>query len=229
MSGRPGQGLTLASEPRDFPDWHLGRPRFALWAIALDDADVDTRLARVREALGGLLLAGYRRQPHLTVQVCGFPVAAPARHDDFGAGRLEAQLDALARSRAAPFELRIGDAFSFTSAACLSVQGDALPPLRASLQRAAPSSDATPYVAHVTAGLYAGAWPLREVHERLASIPPAPALRVRVRALDWMCYDSADIAGPLQTLLRFDLDGGGVRVADAALLRAVFGARGPAR
>lgn len=224
LSADAAYGLTIPSRQRDFAEWHQGRPRFAVWAIALDDTDVHARLGEVRRVLDPMLLPGYQRQPHITLQVCGFPVDAPARPDDFGRHHLQAQLDALARLGQTAFEVCIGEAFTFASAACLSVgdEARALARLRTACQDAAPSSDTTPYVPHVTAGLYAGTWPLREVHARLQSIRTLPAQRLRVGSLDWMCYDSTRIAGPLSTVLRVDLDSGRMRVVDADLLRLVF-------
>lgn len=227
VGAQAGHGFTVPSRQRDFPEWHLGRPRFAIWAIALDDADVAARLGEVRRVLDPMVLPGYERQPHITLHVCGFPVGAPARHDDFGRHHLQAQLDALARLRPTPFDMCIGAPFTFASAACLSVRDEAqtLAPLRTACQDAAPSSDATPYVPHVTAGLYARAWPLRDVHARLRSIRTLRERRLRVGSLDWMCYDSTRIAGPLSTLLRMDLDSGQVHVLDADLLGLVFTAQ----
>jgi 2'-5' RNA ligase len=219
-------GFTIASELRDFPGWHRGRPDFAVWAIAVEDAVVDERLCKLRETLDGRLLPAYERQPHVTVLVCGFPVIVSRRLDDFDTAHLAAQVDALGRWRPGPFDLTIGDAFTFASAAFLSIHDDAgsLRRLRSILQGAAPGSDSTPYVPHLTAGLYAGSWPLREVHARLRSIPSSRALALRVRSLDWMCYRSHRIAGPLRRLLRVDLASGQVHVPDVGLLQATFDA-----
>lgn len=201
---------TLASEQRDFVEWHCGRPHYAVWAVSLDDAVIDARLDQLRAALQPLLLPDYRRQPHVTLQLCGFVVDMPRQADDFGPQHLQAQADALARLRLPPFELRIGGAFSFASAACLAVQdpSGSLPRLRAALSQAAASGDATPYVPHVTAGLYRGAWPMREVRQRLQALPSLPEIAVPVTQLDWMCYDTALIDGPLRTLQRFELRSG---------------------
>jgi len=198
---------TQPSEQRDFVEWHRGRPHYAVWAVALDDAAVDARLDRLRAALRPLLLPGYRRQPHITLQLCGFAVDAPRQSGEFGAHHLQADADALARLRLPPFELRIGGAFSFASAACLAVRdpSGSLARLRAALSGAAARGDAAPYVPHVTAGLYRGAWPMREVHARLRELEALPEIAVAVTQLAWMCYDTAVIGGPLRTRQRFDL------------------------
>lgn len=198
---------TLPSAKRDFVEWHRGRPHYAVWAVALDDAAIDARLAQLRDALQPLLLPGYLRQPHVTLQLCGFVVDSPRQPDDFGPLHLQAHAEALARLRLAPFELRIGGAFSFASAACLAVHdpSSSLPRLRAALSRAAASGDATPYVPHVTAGLYRGTWPMPEVQQRLRALQSLPPIAVPVTQLAWMRYDSAVVGGPLHTLRAFDL------------------------
>lgn len=220
----PATPCTLANVQRDFREWHRGRPRFAVWAIELAHPGVDARLRQLRDALGPRLLAPFARQPHITVHVCGFPVAAPTRADDFGEHELRAQAAAVARSGVAAFDVGVGAAFTFTSAACLAVHDDtrSLERLRRAWQAAVPGPDATPYVPHVTAGLYAGAWPLDDVRSRLDALPRLPALDVRVESLAWMCYESSRVAGPLSTLLRVRLDSGEVEVADPARLRAAF-------
>ena len=56
-NGCPGEAdaeddRTLASVQRDFPEWHRGRPRYAVWAAALHDPAIHDRLDLVRLALG---------------------------------------------------------------------------------------------------------------------------------------------------------------------------------
>src|SRR5574337_1213033 len=206
---------TLPSEQRDFVEWHRGRPHFAVWAVALHAPAVDARLEQLRAALHPLLLPGYRRQPHITLHLCGFAVPAPRLPDDFGPLQLQAHADALAQLRLPPFELRLGGAFSFASAACLAVHdpSGSLPRLRTALSRAVAHGDATRYVPHLTAGLYRGAWPMREVRQRLSALQSLPPIAVPVTQLAWMRYDTAVVGGPLRTLRHFELATGGLGVA----------------
>lgn len=217
----------VPSRERDFREWHLGRPRFAVWAIALADRAVDDRLQHLRADLKGLLCSGYNRQPHITLHVCGFPAATRTRADDFGLDQLQAHLSALQQGTTQPFDLRVGGAFSFSAAACLSVEepGNSLQRLRAAWHDVAPTWDATPYRPHVTAGFYSGAWRTKMVHARMKAHIAIPAIPLRIRHVDWMCYDSDRIAGPLRTLLRYDLENGQVQVADEGQLRSAFGSR----
>lgn len=195
------QAFTLPSEQRDFPEWHRGRPRYAVWAIAVDHVEVEQRLERVRAALEPLLLPGYARQAHVTLHICGFVADASRHPDDFTPQQLQRQVEALQALQLEPFRLRIAGAFSFSSAACLTVHDDSghLVRLRDALRGSAPSFDATPYVPHVTAGLYAGAWPMAEIERRLQPLASLPAIDLEVGTLDWMSYDSRHIGGPLKS------------------------------
>ena len=60
-------GQTLQNVRRDFPEWHRGRPRYALWALDVDVAPVREAVAGAASHLDGLLLDNYRRQPHITL------------------------------------------------------------------------------------------------------------------------------------------------------------------
>lgn len=215
---------TVASQQRDFPEWHLGRPLYAVWAVALDDHDVDARLEHLRKDLGDLMFPGYVRQPHITVQVCGFPSATPSLPDDFSGEQLQAHLDALASGVVGPFDLSVGEGFTFTAAACLAVQDPtrSLERLRTAWQAVVPTWDRTPYRPHVTAGLYSGAWSMDGIRARIAAGAPTPCLPLRIRHVDWMCYESGRIAGPLHTLLRFDLERCQLHVVDEVRFLAVF-------
>ena len=112
--------LTLRNERRDFPEWHRGRPHYLLWAIDTDLAAVRARVVAAQRALDGLLLDGYRRQPHITLALCGFPAhgAAPAA-DEFDLAWLQARVAALEAARIAPFTLALGGLESFSSAPLL--------------------------------------------------------------------------------------------------------------
>lgn len=221
----PVRDFTIASQQRDFSEWHLGRPLFAVWALALEDPALDVRLRQVRIALDGMLLRGYERQPHITLHVCGFPTTTARRNDDFEVDEIKVQIDALVQSDIAAFDVHVSEPFTFTSAACLSVEDAAgsLTGIRSIWERAAPTWDRTHYVPHVTAGLYAGAWPLAEIEARLRSIPRPSPVALRISSVDWMCYDSTRIAGPLRTLIRFDLERRQAHVVDGRRLRQMFG------
>jgi hypothetical protein len=218
--------LTLASVQRDFVEWRRGRRYFAVWAIGLEFPPVRAACAAAAAALGPLLRSDYRRLPHLTLGVCGFAVAQPTLHDDFGPEALAAQTQALLDARVASFEIDIGPADSFTSAAYLQVRDldGGIAALRRALVRATPRIDVAP-PPHVTFGLYAQAVPLDDVHTRLRRHAIAP-LRLRVAQLACMVYEAADIGGPLRSVRRLVLSDRHHEAAvhdDSAALASMFG------
>lgn len=206
-------GLTIRNVRRDFPEWHLGRPRYALWALDVDVAPVCERVRVAQRHLHDLLLGGYQRQPHITLSLCGFPSEAPRHADDFGAQALRAQLDALRQARLEPFEIEIGALASFTSVPYLRVHdaGGHIAVLRRCLACADVSALDGAYTPHVTVGLYADAWPLAAVQARLDSFVCDAPLRLRVARVSLMAYAAAEIGGPLQRLADYDLGSGALR------------------
>ncbi len=198
--------FTLPNVRRDFPEWHRGRPCYALWALEVDFPSVMQRVLAAQAHLAGLLLEGYCRQPHVTLRLCGFPTESPRYPDDFGAAGLERQLAALRRVRPSPFEIRIGGLESFTSAPYLSVSdpGENLAALHAAL--ALGGDEVHLYTPHVTVGLYADAWPIPEVHARLQRFAVIEPLRLNVTGISLLSYAAPDIGGALTVMARYDFD-----------------------
>jgi 2'-5' RNA ligase len=198
-------GHTLENVRRDFPEWHRGRPRYLLWAIDADQPAVREQVARATHHLQDLLLAGYVRQPHLTLALCGFPTDEPRQDDDFGPTALLAQLKALRAAACAPFMLQIGHLASFSSAPFLAVQDleGGLGVLRDALS-ATTHPTGSPYVPHVTVGLYNGRYSTPKVQARLDAHAARPVL-CPVDRISLMSYASAEIGGPLAHLADYDL------------------------
>lgn len=209
-------GLTLRNEQRDFPEWHLGRPHYALWALEVDIPAIRQRVAAAEGHLSGLLLANYCRQPHVTLSLCGFPSACPEHVDDFGAAALAAQLAALRRAQPRPFDIEVGALASFASAPYLAVQdaGGQIAVLRKCLAGGSLKDFGDPYVPHVTVGLYADAWPLLEVQTRLASFADREALRLRISGISLLSYASAHIGGALACMAHYDFQSETLHWAD---------------
>lgn len=199
-------GLTLRNEQRDFPEWHLGRPHYALWALDVDVPALRQRVAAAEKHLSSLLLADYCRQPHVTLSLCGFPSACPQHPDDFGAAALAAQLAALRRAQPRPFDIEVGALASFASVPYLAVQdaGGQIAALRECLAGGSLNDSCGTYTPHVTVGLYADAWPMSEVQARLASFAGRQALRLRISGISLLSYASAHIGGALACRARYD-------------------------
>ncbi|RFO95511.1 hypothetical protein DIC66_17960 [Rhodoferax lacus] len=209
---------TLRNQRRDFPEWHLGRPHYALWALLVDTEAVRQRVQAAQTHLADRLLDGYCRQAHVTVALCGFPSAAPQHADDFGAQALGRQLAALRQAGRSSFEIGIGGLASFSSVPYLSVQEDAghLGQLRSSLAGSGLHSAAEDYIPHVTVGLYADAWPMATVQTQLDSFAHSGHLRLTVSRLCLLSYVAKDIGGPLQTLAEYDFQSGALHWSEAS-------------
>lgn len=217
------ESITWPSEQRDFIEWHQGRSRFAVWAIAVEHPEVERRLAAMPKELHPLLLPGYERQAHVTLHICGFPTRSGQRSDDFTPAQLHEQIDTLCQLRPGPFRLVVGGAFSFISAACLAVEDDGdLASLRQAWIGSDPAPQVEPYVPHITAGLYAGAWPMLDIERRLRSLVTLEPVDIEVSAVDWMTYDSSRVGGPLRTELRFDLKRGRIDALGSGNLGVCF-------
>jgi len=208
-------GRTLRNERRDFVDWHLGRPRYGLWALQLEEPAVAGAMAAAQAHLGDCLLPAYRRQPHITVALGGFPCGEVRWEGDYPLSAFEAALAALRMSAPQPFVLEIGGLESFASAPFLAVHDveGGIASLRRALAPSAPSEEQGrdgDYLPHLTVGLYAGEYDCAALRARMADFPSAP-LRLTVRRLAFLCYDSADIGGPLTPVADYALADGTVR------------------
>jgi len=201
-----GASLTIRNVRRDFAEWHLGRPHYLLWAIDVDTPQVRQRVLAAQGQLSGLLLDDYSRQPHVTLSLCGFPSTAPCHADDFGAAALHGQVARLQHESPRPFEIRIGSLNSFASAPYLEVDdaGAHIARLRACLapgERKHPDGSYTP---HVTVGLYADAWPTRDIHDRLCRFAGGAPLDLRIERISLFGYRSAEIGGALTRFADYD-------------------------
>ena len=214
-------GQTIANVRRDFPEWHKGRARYLLWAIDVDGAGVRAQVASARRHLLDLLLGHYRRQPHITLALCGFPSSTPQCDDDVSLAQIEAQIAALRLVHPRPFAIDIGTLSSFSSAPFFHVDsvGDEIAALRACLAPAMVNLNhhENDYTAHVTVGLYQGVFPSAPVSLRLAAFPDSSATRCIVERIKLMSYAASDIAGPLTTHAVYHFDRGAIEWCTAAL------------
>jgi 2'-5' RNA ligase len=115
---------------------------------------------------------------------------------------------ALRRAGPRPFDIEIGFLSSFSSAPFLHVlDADAgIAALRPCLAPANCGEQPVDYTAHVTVGLYNGAWPSAQVSQRLAAFPCGPATRHKVDRISLMSYAAGDIGGPLTTQAVYHFD-----------------------
>ncbi len=228
-----GEAWTLRNEQRDFVEWHRGRAPYVLWALDVDTPEVRTAVAQAAAHLRQWLLPDYRRQPHVTVDLCGFPAAdEPVRlaEDEFNLASLQMHCAAMATQFPAPFTIEVGALSSFSSAPYLQVHDPAAALIQAraalatslpevicsrsgQVQQAASEQSTTrsrngshnDYVPHVTVGLYADAWPAAAVNASLLAYRNPAPLRLTIDRLSLLAYQPQEIGGHLHTLGAFCL------------------------
>lgn len=193
---------TLRNERRDFVEWHRGRSPYVLWALDVDQPAVRQRFEAAAAHLADWLLADYCRQPHITLDLCGFPAHPPTAEDEFSLPMLDQAVKASATEFPGPFEIGIGGLNSFSSAPFLSVEDNqgGIAALRHRLTVDGQNRSKNDYVPHVTVGLYRDAWPADAVRQQLKAFNPGNPLSVQIERLTLMAYQPADIGGELDVL-----------------------------
>ncbi|WP_019466171.1 2'-5' RNA ligase family protein [Dyella japonica] len=197
---------TLVVDLRDYPDWRRGRERYGVWVVPVGDTPLLDYIEAAREQLADLIHPDARRQPHLTVFVCGFHGEGDA-DDDFPPQRLDQQVALLQARTEAACALPLAGADSFASAAFIPV-GDPLGQLaqwRCVLGEASREIRPAAYVPHITLGLYRRRVPAGVIRQRLAAIAAPPPL-LAVHELHYVTYDARDQLGPLEIVRRIVLD-----------------------
>jgi 2'-5' RNA ligase len=190
---------TLPMVQRDYPEWHRGRQRYAVWAIIVDSEPVRERIRIARAQLGDWLLPASARQPHVTLFVCGFEADAPRHDDDFTAEKLAVQTEELAKLDHARFALGIGGLESFAGTAFLRVADpqNALHALRERLVHGGPEIRQSAYLAHLTIGHYRQRVTAEQWRERAAALTELPPIALPVEAVHYCTYQATDLHGPL--------------------------------
>ena len=217
--------VTLASVQRDFVEWRKARTHYAVWAIDVDTSALRTAIAAMRAHLAEYLLPDYRRQAHVTLNLCGFPAAAQNLNDDYPAVTLQTQIAALQTSAPNPFTLEIGTPDSFTSAAYFSVNdcSGGIQAIRHTLRGNRTPDETLLFTPHVTYGLYRGEFSLPALIQRMVTCDAGLPVRLQIDRLTLMAYEAAIIGGPLTSLCEFDLATRQTRVLDQSLMATLFG------
>lgn len=180
------QATTIPCQQGDYPEWHLGRTRYGLWALEVDATAVLERFYQAQQALADYLLPGYQRQPHVTLYVCGFldwlEPQQPQANDNFSKQQLAQQRTQLAttleqfRNSGQGITLAVGGVDSFSSAPYLRIDDpqqqlarlraackvqeaeNDLPLKQRGLSAQANEFRSHPYTPHLTLGLYRDAF-----------------------------------------------------------------------
>jgi 2'-5' RNA ligase len=201
-------GRTIKNQHRDFHEWHMGRSRYAIWAIDIDTPEICQLVLAAEQHLAGLLLEDYCRKPHITLCVCGFPTDEVKQADDFSASSLETQVSNLSRLNLKPFEIEIDSLASFSSAPFFHIKDpdNNIAALNECLSLGIQSNHNERYIPHITIGLYADAWSSNAVSIRLDSFPKPENLRCSVSQISLMSYSPSEIGGELKTIADYRLD-----------------------
>ncbi|MDP2307789.1 MAG: 2'-5' RNA ligase family protein [Pseudomonadota bacterium] len=201
---------TLGPTPGAREAWHLGRPRYAVWVLRVEDPAVLSRHAAMLDVLAPHGARPFT-DPHITLFVAGFPTAAPERDDDVAHTTLEAQVAALRAADPLAPCLHVGGLNAFLSCPFLEVHAPAggLDALRSPLERALLAHDRrevrfAPYVPHFTVGPFGDTRPTRPVAAAIAGLRSLPPLPFRPSALELVTFDTAAM-GPLTTVARVEL------------------------
>jgi len=200
---------TIACRADNFVRWHLGRPFYAVWIVEADTAEMRAHISAMRRHLGDWLLPDYRRQPHITLAVCGFP-QAHAR-DAHSYTEADFQRDIACLQASLPTSLQISTSFagSFTTAAYLGLKGD-IEPLH-TMRTALRATETQPYVPHITAGFYRQRLAMIDVQQKLAALA-LPEISLEINEITLAVYASAEIAGRLLPVCRYSLEDGSLQV-----------------
>jgi 2'-5' RNA ligase len=189
---------TIPSPVHDYPDWHHGRQDYSVWLIELGGREAFQKIAAAREHLSPFLITHYRRQPHITIFVCGFLADAPRYDDDYTAGQFDLHAHLLNETAVKPFTVEIGGLNSFASAPFLEVSDadGGLDRVRALLLSTGKEIGRIAYTPHITVGLYSKAFPSSMVSERISSFPKDPC-RLTVDRITFATYQAREMAGAL--------------------------------
>ncbi|MBS0014284.1 MAG: 2'-5' RNA ligase family protein [Desulfobacterales bacterium] len=190
---------TLATKKRDYSHWHKGREKFAVWTADICNAQIQSRFDAARAWMDRFLFSPYRRQPHVSLLVCGFLTHSPRFSDDYSSQSLRRHLRDLWQARIEPFEICINGINSFAAAPFLEVfdsQGG-LDQIRRILTNSFCEERTRPYIPHLTIGLYAGAFNTRDVAEKMAAFQTKGRISCLVDKITLSTYWPLEIAGPL--------------------------------
>ncbi|PTS85733.1 2'-5' RNA ligase [Pseudomonas sp. HMWF032] len=202
-----GPTHSLITEQRDYPEWHLGRSRYAAWVLPVQCPHLLAHIACLQHAFSDWLHPPGRRQAHITVFVCGF-ISGQARHnDDVSKRQRQQQFKAIGRASRQPLTLEIGQPDSFASAAFLPVSDPSgqLQHWRTLLSEHSQEVRQSPYHAHITLGLYRQRVDAPLIRARLIELAEEHPRKLPVNSLQYVHYRARQLFSPLCVRQSFSL------------------------
>ena len=197
----------IATEIRDYPEWHKGRSDYGLWYIEIDQPELIQYLDEIQTQFSDLLLATQQRQYHITLFVCGF--LQPSAHqydDDFQIQQLKQQIKLIEALQLKPFELEIIQIDSFSSALFLQIKDHqgVLELIRQQFAQVSGEIAALEYCPHITLGLYREAWLSDIVLERMQQLS-VKTINIEVKKLTFGYYQAQILQGFLYPYRQIEL------------------------
>jgi len=191
---------------QDYPEWHKGRQRYAVWYLEIRQPEVLAYLAQLRRHFSDFLFHPNTRQFHITLFVCGFLHQHKRYDDDFTYQQFNAQLQQLQRLDLAPFKLKTGKINSFESALFIEIEDaeQALDAIRQQLSRCSSEIAPLSYCPHITLGLYSHAFNGNELFRRADEIEQQ-SFELEIRQLTFGAYAAQQLQGPLSAYQQFNL------------------------
>lgn len=197
----------IATEIRDYPEWHKGRSDYGLWYIEIDQPELIQYLDEIQTQFSDLLLPKQHRQYHITLFVCGFLQLYTHQYDDdFQIQQLQQQIKLVEALQLKPFELEITQIDSFSSALFLQIkdQQGVLTQIRQQFAQVSREIAALEYCPHITLGLYREAWLSDIVLERIEQLS-IKTINIEVKKLTFGYYKAQILQGFLYPYQQIEL------------------------
>ena len=197
----------IATEIRDYPEWHKGRSDYGLWYIEIDQPELIQYLDEIQAQFCDLLLPAQQRQYHITLFVCGFLQPSVYQYDDdFQIQQLHHQIKSLEALQLTTFELEIRQIDSFSSALFLHIkdQDHVLAQIRQQFAQVSGEIAALEYCPHITLGLYREAWLSDIVLERIEQLS-IKTINIEVKKLTFGYYKAQILQGFLYPYQQIEL------------------------
>ncbi|MCJ8160767.1 2'-5' RNA ligase family protein [Acinetobacter zhairhuonensis] len=196
---------------RDYPEWHHGRERYALWYIEIQNPDLISYLNQVQDYFSEYLLLPNTRQFHITLFICGFLTTDQAKDqanfdDDFTQAQFQQQFQRLKSQLSQKIKLKIGGLNSFSSALYLKVidTDSALAHIRAQCAQFSDEVAALSYCPHITVGLYNAAFPSQSILDKMVAFP-ARQFEIEISQIKFGYYKAQELQGPLHAIQSISL------------------------
>ena len=155
--------------------WRAGRDRYLVWALRVAAPAVLARSAEVAARLGDAIVAVPARDAHVTLWVCGFPVARPRWNDDVAEDVVRQQCRRMAGTGGT--RLAVGRPNAFATCAFLEIDDERgeLSALRERLHVTGTREIRfAPYLPHLTVGRFVDSRPVAPLAATIAELRQGP-------------------------------------------------------